>query len=237
MPEGFFCPVQPPEAVQAVALVEDHVSCVLPPLFTAVGLALSVAVGAGLLLTVTVTLCMALVPPGPVHCAEKVLFDVMLEIVCVPDVATLPLQSPEPVHEVALDDDQVSCVLPPMPTDIGSALSDNVGAPVGDSSSVPPEPQPLKISAEVAIAAAAARNDVEPGIVEELIHVLIPPNSRRLARISARPSRSTLNQPSDPPPPLSSLEPPPPPPPPPPAVTVTVTLSLAEPPVPAHVSE
>ncbi|HSC07771.1 MAG TPA: hypothetical protein VLD59_13170 [Steroidobacteraceae bacterium] len=235
MPEEFFCPLQPPDAVQAEALVDDHVSCVLPPLFTVVGFALSVAVGVGLLLTVTVTLCMALVPPGPMHCAEKVLFDVMLEIVCVPDVATLPLQSPEPVHEVALVDDQVSCVLPPIPTDIGSALSDSVGGLVGDSSSVPPEPQPLNISAEVAIAAAAVRNDVKPAPVEELIHVLIPPNSRRLAKISARPSRSTLTQPSDPPPELSSLEPPPPPPP--PAVTVTVTLSLAEPPAPVQLSE
>ena len=128
MPEGFFCPVQPPEAVQAVALVEDHVSCVLPPLFTAVGFALSVAEGAGLLLTVTVTLCMALVPPGPVHCAEKVLFDVMLEIVCVPDVATLPLQSPEPVHEVALVEVQLSIDVPCGETAVGFAVRSTVGA-------------------------------------------------------------------------------------------------------------
>lgn len=236
MPEGFFCPVQPPEAVQAVALVEDHVSCVLPPLFTAVGFALSVAVGAGLLLTVTVTLCMGLVPPGPVHCAEKVLFAVMLEIVCVPDVATVPLQSPERVHEVASVDDQVSCVLPPIPTDIGSALSDNVGALVEGSSSVPPELQPLSTNADVATAATAARNQVRPAAADEMICALATASSRRLASSSASPSRNTLTQPSEPPPPeLSSVEPPPPPPPP-PAVTVTVTLSFAEPPEPVQLS-
>jgi hypothetical protein len=40
-------PVQPPEAVQAVALVEPHVNVELAPLATVVGFALSVTVGAG----------------------------------------------------------------------------------------------------------------------------------------------------------------------------------------------
>jgi hypothetical protein len=46
-------PVQPLEAVQAVALVELQVSVDAPPLATLVGLALSVIVGAGVVVTVT----------------------------------------------------------------------------------------------------------------------------------------------------------------------------------------
>jgi hypothetical protein len=42
-----FVPLQPPEAVQLVALVELHVSVEVPPLATLVGLALSVTVTAG----------------------------------------------------------------------------------------------------------------------------------------------------------------------------------------------
>ena len=46
-PDVAFVPVQPPEAVQEVALVEDHVRVELPPLLTLVGLAEIVTVGAG----------------------------------------------------------------------------------------------------------------------------------------------------------------------------------------------
>ena len=42
-----FVPVHPPEAVQDVALVDDHVSADVAPLFTVVGLADKVTVGAG----------------------------------------------------------------------------------------------------------------------------------------------------------------------------------------------
>jgi predicted lysophospholipase L1 biosynthesis ABC-type transport system permease subunit len=46
-------PVHPPEAVQAVALLEDQVNIDVPPLDTLVGLALSVTLGG--LATATVT--------------------------------------------------------------------------------------------------------------------------------------------------------------------------------------
>jgi hypothetical protein len=62
-------PAQPPEAVQAVALVEDQLRVELPPLATVLGLALSVTVAAGAALTVTVAVCTAL-PPGPVQVSE-----------------------------------------------------------------------------------------------------------------------------------------------------------------------
>jgi hypothetical protein len=58
-------PDQPPEAVQAVALVEDQVNVVLPPLAMLVGFALIETVGAGEG-TDTVTDCAA-EPPAPVQ--------------------------------------------------------------------------------------------------------------------------------------------------------------------------
>ena len=52
-PLGAFAPLQPPEAVQDVALVELHVSVDAPPLATAVGLAVRVAVAAPVTVTVS----------------------------------------------------------------------------------------------------------------------------------------------------------------------------------------
>jgi hypothetical protein len=56
-------PLQPPEAVQAVALVEDQVNADVAPLFTVVGFAVKVTAGAGVV-TDTVADCAAL-PPAP----------------------------------------------------------------------------------------------------------------------------------------------------------------------------
>ena len=64
-PLGASLPLQPPEAVQDVALVEDQVSVDVAPLATVLGLALSVTDGAGEF-TVTVAVCAAL-PPLPVQ--------------------------------------------------------------------------------------------------------------------------------------------------------------------------
>jgi hypothetical protein len=58
-------PDQPPEAVQAVALLEDQVNVDEPPLATLVGLAPIETVGAGAD-TLTVADCAA-EPPAPVH--------------------------------------------------------------------------------------------------------------------------------------------------------------------------
>jgi hypothetical protein len=55
-------PDQLPDAVQLVALVEDHVSVLAPPLITVAGLAVMLTVG------VTATFAVAAaMPPGPVH--------------------------------------------------------------------------------------------------------------------------------------------------------------------------
>jgi hypothetical protein len=61
-------PLQPPEAVHEVALVEFHVSVEAPPLATEVGFAVNVTVGAGA--TLTVAVAMLLEPPAPVHFNE-----------------------------------------------------------------------------------------------------------------------------------------------------------------------
>ena len=59
-------PLQPPEAVQAVALVEDQIRVLVAPLVMRTGEAVSVTVGAaGGGTTVTVALATGLVPPGP----------------------------------------------------------------------------------------------------------------------------------------------------------------------------
>ena len=65
-------PDQPPEAVQAVALLDDQVNAALLPLVIALGLAERETVGAGCV-TETVVDCVAL-PPPPVQVSEKVAF-------------------------------------------------------------------------------------------------------------------------------------------------------------------
>jgi hypothetical protein len=61
-------PLQPPEAVQEVALVELQVNVDVPPLTIVVGFAVSVTVGLGAI--VTVADVALLVPPVPVQVNE-----------------------------------------------------------------------------------------------------------------------------------------------------------------------
>jgi hypothetical protein len=104
-------PVQPPDAVQAVALVADQLTVELSPLATLVGLELIVTVGAltvgGAALTVMVADWVAL-PPAPVHvntyCAVALSGPVVFE----PVVASHPLQAPDAVHAVVFVEFQTS---------------------------------------------------------------------------------------------------------------------------------
>jgi hypothetical protein len=104
-------PVHAPEALHAVALVEDQVNVELPPLATLVGLELIATVGAlevgGAPLTVTVADWVAL-PPAPVHvntyCAVALSGPVVFEPVVVSD----PLQAPDAVHAVVFVEFQAS---------------------------------------------------------------------------------------------------------------------------------
>ena len=59
-------PAQAPEAVQEVALLDDHVKVDALPRTIVLGLAFKLTVTVGLALTVTVAVCAA-VPPAPEH--------------------------------------------------------------------------------------------------------------------------------------------------------------------------
>jgi hypothetical protein len=121
-------PVQPPEAVQAVALVEVQVRVELDPLTTLVGLAWSETLG-GSAETETVTDCAA-VPPGPVHVKVKLVAAVRSEVVWEPLVGSVPLQPPDATQELALVEDQVKVDAAPLFTVVGLALSVTDGAGV-----------------------------------------------------------------------------------------------------------
>jgi hypothetical protein len=118
-------PVQPPDAVHDVALVELHVNMEAPPLAIDAGLADSVAMGTGA--TVTVDVAAVLVPPAPVQVSEYMVVPVRAPVLWVPLVANAPLQPPEAVHEVALVEPQVSVAAPPLATVVGLAVSVAVG--------------------------------------------------------------------------------------------------------------
>ena len=116
-------PLQPPEAVQEVALVELQVSVEAPPVATTDGFATNVAVGT----TLTTTVETPLVPPVPLHVKEYELGIVIAPVLCVPLVALVPLQPPVAVHDVAFVELQVSVDAPPLAMDVGAALRDAVG--------------------------------------------------------------------------------------------------------------
>jgi hypothetical protein len=118
-------PVQPPEAVQEVALVELHVSVDAAPLATEVGFAVRVTVGVPG--TVTVALAMLLDPPGPAQVNRYESVAVIAPVLCVPLVALVPLQPPVAVHEVALVELHVSVDAAPLATEIGFAVRVTVG--------------------------------------------------------------------------------------------------------------
>lgn len=67
-------PLQPPEAVHAVALVEFHVKVAAPPVATLVGFAVKAAVGTAVATTATVTATAGLTPPEPAQLSEYVAF-------------------------------------------------------------------------------------------------------------------------------------------------------------------
>jgi hypothetical protein len=113
-------PDQPPAAVQAVVLVDDQVSVVVPPLLTVLGAAERLTVGAGVL-TDTVADCAAL-PPVPVQVSPKVALAVIAPVDCEPLTALLPDHAPEALHEVALAETQVKVELLPFATVLGLAL-------------------------------------------------------------------------------------------------------------------
>lgn len=140
-------PLQAPEAVQEVALVEVQIKVDALPLLTLVGLALKDTVGTGAE-TVTVADCVA-EPPAPVQIRTNCVVAVSAGVVCVPAVASEPLQPPEAVQAVALVDDQVSAEVAPLLTVAGFTVRVTAGAgvvtdTVADCAAVPP--LPLQVS-------------------------------------------------------------------------------------------
>jgi hypothetical protein len=125
VPLGASVPLQPPDAVHSVALVEFQVSDAVPPRATELGVAASVAVGRGL--TVTEVLTGALVPPGPEHVSTKLALPLNAPLLWLPLVGKVPLQSPDAVQEVACSELHVSVVWPPAGMELGSAASCAVG--------------------------------------------------------------------------------------------------------------
>ena len=136
-------PDQPPEAVQAVALVDDQVKVELPPLATLVGLALKETLG-GLADMVTVADCEA-EPPAPVQVSMNLVVAISAEVLFEPLVVSPPFQPPEAVHAVAWVDDQVNIDAAPLFTVLGFADKVTAGAgwvteTVADWVALPPLP-------------------------------------------------------------------------------------------------
>ena len=114
-------PLQPPDAVQALALALDQVSADEAPAFTVLGVAVSVTTGA-LLETVTVADWVA-DPPGPVQVSSYSVLLVRVPVDIVPLFGTLPCQPPEAVQAVAPGDFQLRVELPPLSTVVGAAVN------------------------------------------------------------------------------------------------------------------
>jgi len=187
-PDVALVPLQPPDAVQALALVDDQLKLAAPPLVTDVGLAASDSVGAGggggVLVTVTVTDWVTL-PPAPVQVSEKLPVAVSAAVVWLPLVALVPDQAPDAVQPLALADDQLSVAVAPLATDVGLAPKLNVGAGVGCGGGgvglgdgagafgsmtvapvVSPAVQPASASAPSSSAALSVRVRCQSGVLE-----------------------------------------------------------------------
>lgn len=143
-----FVPVQPPDAVQLVALVDDQVRVDEAPVARLVGFAASVTVGAGT--TVTVADWLA-VPPVPVQASVYVVVLATAPVLALPVVAFVPVQPPVAVQVVALVDDQVRVDEAPLARLVGFAENVTVGTGGGVTVTVtvwfaePPGPVQVRV--------------------------------------------------------------------------------------------
>jgi len=226
-------PVQPPEAVQEVLSLDDHVSVELPPAEIEAGVATSVTPGAALL-TVMLTL-LSSVPPVPEQLSVKVLLPDSAPVLSLPLVGLLPLQAPAATQLVASVDDHVSIVEPPASTVVSAALKVTVGVAAGPAS---PRVSPSELQAPSAMAspttAAPARGRRRRRQRSGMATAQVPRGARRVSRTdnlrtSSATSASRLAK-SNEPPPESEL----PGSPPPAALTVTVTDCEALSPLPSQ---
>ena len=177
-PETTFVPLQPPDAVHVVALVEDQVSVLLLPLLTEVGDADNETVGAGVE-AVTATEALAWpVPPAPVQLSVKEVVALKPPVLAEPEVALVPLHPPDAAHDVASVDDQVNVLLAPLATEVGDAERLTVGAGVAAVTEtealfcvVPPAPAQLSVKVVLALSAPVL---ADPEVVFVPLH---PPDA------------------------------------------------------------
>jgi hypothetical protein len=140
-------PLQPPDAVQDVAFVEVHVKVLLPPLLTVVGAADNVTVGTGVELVTETEAVAWPEPPAPAQLSVNEALAFNAPVLALPEIAFVPLQPPDAVHDVAFVEVQVKVLLPPLATVVGDADSVTVGRGVELvtatevlARAVPPEP-------------------------------------------------------------------------------------------------
>jgi hypothetical protein len=100
LPLEALVPLQPPEAVHAVALVELHVRIEPAPRTTVVGFAARITVAAGT--TVTVAVATSLTPSARVQVRENDVFTTRAPVLSLPLGGLVPLQPPDAVHDVEL---------------------------------------------------------------------------------------------------------------------------------------
>ena len=153
-----FVPDHAPAALQAVALVEDHVSVELRPAATELGLALIVTVGAvaavGVPVTVTVVEWVA-EPIGPLQVRPNWVVFVSGPIDRVPPVETPPLQPPEAEQPVTLKVLQKRTAVWPLLSVVGVEVNSIVGAK-GEAARAEPLP-----TAASELSAASPRIDLK----------------------------------------------------------------------------
>ena len=144
-------PLQPPEAVQAVALVVLHVSVDGLPAMTFDGLAAKLTVGA-LTAGMTVTDAVWLAePPGPMQFSAKLALPDSAPVPSDPETAFAPLQLPDALHAVASVALQVRVAAAPELIVVGVALRLTTGAggavtvTVTVWAAVPPGPVQLRV--------------------------------------------------------------------------------------------
>jgi hypothetical protein len=134
LPAVALLPVQPPEAVQDVALLEFQDNVAASPVATEAGFTVSETVGTGKI-TVTVALWAA-VPPAPAQASANTLVSFSAPVDSVPDNGFAPLQAPDAAQSVAFALLQDSVALPPSATLDGFAESCSVGLGGGGTCSV-----------------------------------------------------------------------------------------------------
>ena len=124
-------------------------------------------------------------PPAPVQLSVNEALAFNAPVLALPEIAFVPLQPPDAVHDVALVDDQVNVLLPPLATLVGDADSETVGDGVDAVTvtdlldwDVPPAPVQLSVNVELAL------NAPVPGDPNVAFVPLQPPTRCKTSRWS-----------------------------------------------------